>query len=476
MELDALLLSRIQFAFTITFHIIFPAFTIGLASWLVALEFQWLRTGDQAYRNLYRFWVKIFAVSFGLGVVSGIVMTFQFGTNWSRFSEFTRNILGPLIQYEVITAFFLEAGFLGIMLFGWRRVGDRLHFLATCLVAFGTLMSAFWILSANSWMQTPAGHAIENGIAVPVDWWRIVFNPSFGYRFLHMVLGCYLTAAFAVAGMSAFMLLRARGQEAGDARLDGARRSLSMALWFGSLAIPVQIVIGDLHGLGVLEYQPAKLAAIEGNWVTQGNMPLRLLAIPDEEREINHYELAIPKIGSWVLTHAYDGIVPGLKDFPRENRPPVWPVFFSFRIMVGLGLLMLAVGLWSFWLRWQGRLFATPSFLWACLLMTPSGFAAVVFGWFTAEIGRQPWVVYGLLRTADAYSPVAASSVATSLAAFAVAYAFIFGFGTYYLVKLLLHGPGPVEAMHDGGSGGPKRPLAMPVPRDRKVRPAGGPG
>ena len=355
MEFDALMLSRIQFAFTIAFHIIFPAFTIGLASWLVALEFNWLRTGNPLYRNLFRFWVKIFAVSFGLGVVSGIVMSYQFGTNWSRFSEFTGNVLGPVIAYEVITAFFLEAAFLGIMLFGWEKVGDRLHFFATCMVALGTLISAFWILSANSWMQTPDGFAIENGKAVPVDWFRIVFNPSFPLRYAHMVMGCYLTTAFAVAGMSAWMLLRACAASRRD-RLAGARRSLSMALWFAAIFAPVQILIGDLHGLGVLKYQPTKLAAIEGNWDRQANMPLRLFAIPDEEAETNHYEIAIPKIGSWILTHAYDGVVPGLKDVPRDERPPVWPVFFSFRVMVGIGFAMLGLGLWSLYLRWKGTL------------------------------------------------------------------------------------------------------------------------
>ena len=285
MEFDALMLSRIQFAFTIAFHIIFPAFTIGLASWLVALEFNWLRTGNPLYRNLFRFWVKIFAVSFGLGVVSGIVMSYQFGTNWSRFSEFTGNVLGPVIAYEVITAFFLEAAFLGIMLFGWEKVGDRLHFFATCMVALGTLLSAFWILSANSWMQTPDGYAIENGKAVPVDWFRVVFNPSFPLRYAHMVMGCYLTTAFAVAGMSAWMILRARSEPA--EKIVGARRSMSMALWFAAIFAPVQILIGDLHGLGVLKYQPTKLAAIEGNWDRQANMPLRLFAIPDEEAEVN---------------------------------------------------------------------------------------------------------------------------------------------------------------------------------------------
>jgi cytochrome bd ubiquinol oxidase subunit I len=462
MDLDALMLSRIQFAFTIAFHIIFPAFTIGLASWLAALEFNWLRTGNPLYRNLFRFWVKVFAVSFGLGVVSGIVMSYQFGTNWSRFSEFTGNVLGPVIAYEVITAFFLEAAFLGIMLFGWERVGDRLHFFATCMVALGTLISAFWILSANSWMQTPDGFAIENGKAVPVDWFKVVFNPSFPLRYAHMVMGCYLTTAFAVAGMSAWMLLR-HPHDAPAAKLAGSRRSMSMALWFATIFVPVQIVIGDLHGLGVLKYQPTKLAAIEGNWDRMANMPLRLFAIPDEVAETNHYEIAIPKIGSWVLTHAFDGVVPGLKEVPPDERPPVWPVFFSFRIMVGIGFAMLGVGLWSLYLRWKGTLFTNRLFLTAAMIMTPSGFGAVLFGWFTAEIGRQPWVVYGHLRTADAVSPVAAGAVTASLLTFIVVYAFVFGFGSYYLAKLLRRGPDPIEDIRGDDLGKkPKRPFSVP--------------
>jgi cytochrome bd ubiquinol oxidase subunit I len=466
MEFDALFLSRIQFAFTIAFHIIFPAFTIGLASWLAALEFQSLRTGEPIYRNLYRFWVKVFAVSFGLGVVSGIVMSYQIGTNWSRFSEFAGNVVGPLIAYEVITAFFLEAAFLGIMLFGWERVGDRLHFLATCMVALGTLFSAFWILSANSWMQTPAGHAIENGIAVPVDWWRIVFNPSFPNRFAHMVMACYLTTAFAVAGMSAWMILRARGEP--PEKVEGARRSLSMALWFAAIFAPVQIVLGDLHGLNVLREQPTKLAAIEANWTRRAAAPLVLFAWPDEKAEENRYELAIPKLGSYILTHDFSGVVPGLKDVPPDLRPPVWPVFFSFRIMVAIGFAMLGLGLWSLWLRWRGGLFENRWFLYAAMLMTPSGFGAVLFGWFTAEIGRQPFVVYGLLRTADAVSPVTRGAVLGSLITFVVVYAFIFGFGSYYLAKLLRKGPEPLEEAVRGADFGDradkkaKRPLSVP--------------
>jgi cytochrome d ubiquinol oxidase subunit I len=462
MEFDALMLSRIQFAFTIAFHIIFPAFTIGLASWLAALEFNWLRTGNPLYRNLFRFWVKVFAVSFGLGVVSGIVMSYQFGTNWSRYSEFTGNVLGPVIAYEVITAFFLEAAFLGIMLFGWEKVGDRLHFFATCMVALGTLISAFWILSANSWMQTPDGFAIENGKAVPVDWFKVVFNPSFPLRYAHMVMGCYLTTAFAVAGMSAWMLLR-HPHDAPQAKLAGSRRSMSMALWFAIIFVPVQIVIGDLHGLGVLKYQPTKLAAIEGNWDRMANMPLRLFALPDEVAETNHYEIAIPKIGSWVLTHAFDGVVPGLKEVPPDERPPVWPVFFSFRIMVGISFAMLGIGLWSLYLRWKGTLFTNRLFLTAAMIMTPSGFGAVLFGWFTAEIGRQPYVVYGHLRTADAVSPIAAGAVTASLLIFIVVYAIVFGFGSYYLAKILRRGPDPVEDIRGDDLGKkPKRPFSVP--------------
>ncbi len=482
MEFDALMLSRIQFAFTIAFHIIFPAFTIGLASWLAALEFNWLRTGNPLYRNLFRFWVKVFAVSFGLGVVSGIVMSYQFGTNWSRFADFAGNVVGPLIAYEVITAFFLEAAFLGIMLFGWDKVGDRLHFFATCMVALGTLLSAFWILSANSWMQTPAGHVIENGIAVPLDWWRVVFNPSFPNRFAHMVLAAYLTTAFAVAGMSAWMILRAYKEP--PEKVHGARVSLSMAMWFAAIFAPVQIVLGDLHGLNVLAHQPTKLAAIEGNWETRVGAPLVLFAWPDEAAEENRYELAIPKLGSYILTHDFGGLVPGLKDRPREERPPVWPVFWSFRIMVAIGFAMLGVGLWSLWLRWKGGLYENRWFLRAAMLMTPSGFGAVLFGWFTAEIGRQPYVVYGLLRTADAVSPVSRGAVATSLVVFVIAYAIIFGFGSYYLAKLLRKGPEPIEeALRGEDFRGridkkAKRPLSVPDeslagPPGQRAQPAG---
>lgn len=460
MDVDALTLSRIQFGFTMAFHIIFPAFTIGLASFLARLEAQWLWTGDPTYRTLYRFWVKVFAVSFGLGVVSGIVMSYQLGTNWSRYSDFTGNVLGPLIQYEVITAFFLEAGFLGIMLFGWERVGDRLHFVSTCMVAFGTLVSAFWILSANSWMQTPAGFVVENGRAVATDWLKVIFNPSFPIRYAHMVLGCFLTTAFAVGGMSAWMILRGRKEP--PAKVAGARLSLSMAMWFAVICAPIQIFIGDMHGLAVLKLQPTKLAAIEANWDRQDNMPLLLFAIPNMKEEKNDFEIGIPRLGSFVLTHDFSGVVPGLKDVPPDQRPPVWPVFYSFRIMVAIGMAMLGLSLWSLYLRWRGTLFTNRWFLNAAMLMTPSGFGAVIFGWFTAEIGRQPYIVYGQLRTADAHSPLTVNAVTTSLVAFLIAYTIIFGFGSYYLAKLLRKGPDPFEEGVRGEEVGrkPKRPLS----------------
>ncbi|MEE9290843.1 MAG: cytochrome ubiquinol oxidase subunit I, partial [Alphaproteobacteria bacterium] len=327
MELDPLILSRVQFGFVIAFHIIFPSFTIGLASWLAVLEGQWLRTGDARYRDLYRFWTKIFAVAFGMGVVSGIVMSFQFGTNWSRFSTATGNILGPLLNYEVLTAFFLEAGFLGIMLFGWNRVGPKVHFMATLMVAAGTLVSTFWILSANSWMHTPQGYELRDGVFFPVDWFAIVFNPSFPYRLVHMVTAAYLTTAFVAVGVGAWYLVRERF-------IREARTMVSMGLGLIAVAAPLQIVFGDLHGLNVLEYQPAKLAAMEGHWETRRGAPLILFAWPDAAAETNRMEIGIPRLGSLILTHDLDGEIKGLKAWPRDQRPPVAIVFWSFRVMV----------------------------------------------------------------------------------------------------------------------------------------------
>lgn len=455
MELDALMLSRIQFAFTISFHIIFPAFTIGLASWLALLEFNWLRTRQPIYRSLYNFWVKVFAVSFGLGVVSGLVMSYQFGTNWSGYSDFGGDVLGPLIGYEVITAFFLEASFLGIMLFGWSRVGDRLHFLATCLVALGTLISAFWILSANSFMQTPAGYEIIDGRLAPANWVEIIFNPSFPYRFAHMVTAAYLTTAFAVAGLSAWMILRHRIGE-------GARRSLSMAMWAALFLAPLQLVLGDLHGLNTSVHQPAKLAAMEAHWENEGDeaVPLVLFAIPDREAERNRYEIAVPMLGSLIIKHSTTEQFPGLKEFPEDERPPIMIPFFAFRIMVGIGLAMIGMAAWSLFLRFRGRLSDNRAFLTACVAMLPSGFIAVLCGWFTTEVGRQPWVIYGLLRTEDALSPVSAGTVGFSLIAFIIAYAAIFGAGTYYLFKLMAAGPQPYETQPDDRTRTAKRPMS----------------
>ena len=434
MELDALLLSRIQFAFVVSFHILFPAFTIGLASWLWMLEAMWLWTGRAIYRQLFRFWVKLFAVSFGMGVVSGIIMSYQFGTNWSRFSDIAGPVVGPLMQYEVLTAFFMEAAFLGIMLFGWSRVGNALHFLATSMVALGTVLSTFWIISTNSWMQTPVGFALEEGRFVPVDWWQIVFNPSFPNRLAHMVLAAYLTTCFVVAGVSAWHIWKGKAPE-------HARLAFSMAMWFAAIVAPMQIVAGDLNGLTVLEHQPTKLAAIEGHWETRAGAPLILFAVPNAAEERNAYELAIPKLGSLILVHDPNGVVRGLKEWPREDRPPVAIPFYSFRIMVAIGFAMLFVGWMSLWLRRKGRLYDSRWFLLLCMALTPSGFIAVLTGWITAEVGRQPWVVYGHLRTADAVSPIPAESVATSLTAFFLAYMAIFGAGTYYMLRLIVGGP-----------------------------------
>lgn len=456
---DPFFLSRLQFAFTVTFHFLFPAFTIGLAWWLMALEFNWLRTKDERYRSLYRFWVKVFAVSFGLGVVSGIVMSYQFGTNWSGYAQFAGSILGPVIGYEVITAFFLEASFLGIMLFGWNKVGNKVHFFATCMVAFGTMLSAFWILAANSWMQTPAGHEIVDGRAIPVDWFEIIFNPSFAYRFPHTVVGAFLTTAFAIAGLSAWMMLRGRNDHA-------VRTSFSLALWFATIFVPVQIFLGDQQGLNVRDHQPAKLAAMEGHWRNEPgeSVPLILFGVPDEAAEETEYALEIPHLSSLIITHSWDGTFPGLSEFPADERPPVFLTFWMFRIMVAIGFLMLGVALVSLWLRWRGRLYDTRWFQLLCFAMLPSGFVAVTTGWLTAEIGRQPWVVYGLLRTEDALSPVTGGEVLVTLVLFVVVYAAIFIAGTYYLFKIMGKGPEIPEDLEAEReyTPRPKRPFSIP--------------
>jgi cytochrome d ubiquinol oxidase subunit I len=439
-----------------SFHIIFPAFTIGLASWLAFLAGMYLKTKQTLWRELYLFWLKIFAVSFALGVVSGIVMSFQFGTNWAVLSEKAGNILGPLLAYEVMTAFFLEATFLGVMLFGWRRVSPRVHFFATCMVALGTLISTFWIIAANSWMQTPTGYAMVDGAFQPADWVQVIFNPSFPYRLAHMVLAAFITTCFVIGGISAAYVLRGRHAHCSE-------RMLKLAIGFAAITVPLQIVAGDLHGLEVHENQPMKLAAIEAHWETSRSVPLILFAWPDQKAELNRSEISVPKLGSLILTHEFDGEVKGLKEVAPSERPPVAPVFFAFRAMVGVGLLMLAVVLWSA-LRWrQGRLSQSKYLLRAWVMMIPMGFVAVLSGWYTAEIGRQPFVIYGLLRTADAASAVSANSVLTSLLVFGTVYFFIFIAGTWYLLKLLRKGPeqAPPELLHPHDKTA-QRPLSVP--------------
>ncbi len=432
---DATLLARAQFAFTISFHIIFPAFSIGLASYLMVLEGLWLRTGNETYLRLFKFWMKIFAVAFGMGVVSGIVMSYQFGTNWSVFSDKAGPVIGPLMAYEVLTAFFLEAGFLGVMLFGMGRVSKRLHFFATVMVAFGTLLSATWILAVNSWMQTPAGYAInEVGQFVPADWLAIIFNPSFPYRLVHMVLAAYLTTAFVVGAVGALHLLR-------DKTNADARKMFSMAMWMAALVAPLQIFAGDLHGLNTLEHQPIKVAAMEGHWERQAGAPLILFALPDQDAEQNHAEISVPGLSALILTHEWDGVTPGLKDVAKDKRPPVAIVFWSFRIMVAVGMLMLLVGAVSLLLRWRHRLYDTRWFHRAAILTGPAGFVAVLAGWVTTEVGRQPYTVYGLLTTQDSIAPVGAPAVAASLLAFVVVYFALFGAGTYYILRMMNKAP-----------------------------------
>nr|WP_295827456.1 cytochrome ubiquinol oxidase subunit I [uncultured Azospirillum sp.] len=455
MDLDPLILSRIQFAFTISFHILFPSFTVGLACWIALLEALWVGTGKGIYRSLSEFWTRIFALSFGLGVVSGIVMSYQFGTNWSRWSDTVGNVLGPLIQYEVVTAFFLEAAFLGILLFGRDRVPRGIHLMAACLVALGTLLSSFWILSANSWMHTPAGFEIRDGRYFVTDWWQVVFNPSFPYRLAHMVTAMFLTTSFVVAGISAFYLLKRR-------HFDHAKLGLSMALALITVLAPLQIFLGDEHGLNTLEHQPAKIAAMEGNWEGGPRAPLVLFAIPDVEKETNHLEVGIPALSSLILTHDFNGTVPGLKQFPADERPDPRIIFWTFRLMVGIGLLMLTVAVVHLVLRFRGRLYNSDWFYRILVGCMPIGFVAILAGWFTTEIGRQPWVVYGHLRTADAVTPSLTTGAALiSLLSFVVAYTIIYGAGTYYLIRLLRTGPTHIhDAPQPPEAQSPKRPLS----------------
>ena len=441
MDLDAVFLARMQFAFTVTFHIVFPVFTIGLASYLAVLEALWLKTGRELYMDLFKYWMKIFAVAFGMGVVSGLVMAYQFGTNWSVFSERAGPIIGPLMAYEVLSAFFLEAGFLGVMLFGLNRVGKKLHFTATLAVAFGTFLSAFWILSANSWMQTPAGFAInEHGQFVPVDWLAIIFNPSFAYRLIHMLLAAYLTTALVVGGVGAWHLLKDRGNA-------GARKMFAMAMGMLVVVAPLQVLVGDVHGLNTLEHQPAKVMAMEGHFTSHPDgAPLILFGLPDQERATVDASIEIPKLSSLILKHGLNEPLAGLDTIPREDWPPVPVVFWSFRVMVGLGTLMVLLGVWALTQRLRDKMFETPWLHRSAVAMAPMGFVAVIAGWITTEVGRQPFTVYGLLRTTESVAPLAAPAVAASLAAFALVYFTVFGAGVFYILRLMSKPPRSGEA------------------------------
>ncbi|PPU93903.1 cytochrome ubiquinol oxidase subunit I [Xanthomonas albilineans] len=458
--MDALLLSRIQFGFVISFHILFPAFTIGLSSWLAFLEWRWLRTRDTVWRDLYFFWLKIFAVSFGMGVVSGIVMSFQFGTNWAVLSERAGNIIGPLLNYEVLTAFFLEASFLGVMLFGWHKVPEKLHFLSTCLVAIGTLISTFWILSANSWLQTPAGYVIVDGVFHPANWGEVIFNPSFPYRLTHMVLAAFITTCFVIGGVSGWYLRRGE-------HVDAAGRMLKLAVAFAAIALPLQIAAGDAHGLNTLEHQPIKVAAMEAHWHREApgqGVPLVVFAVPNEAEERNDYALTIPHLGSVILTHTLNSEITPLTAVPADERPPVKPVFFAFRVMVGLGMAMLLLAFVSLFFWWRGTLLCRRGLHLAWNVMLPAGFVALLAGWFVTEIGRQPYVIYGLLHTRHAVSPIISPAMVwISLGVYVVVYALVFGFGSWYILRMLRHGPLPHEPaprLHDGGKT-PARPLSV---------------
>jgi len=435
MVVDPLLLSRLQFAFVIAFHIVFPAFTVGLASYIAVLEGLHLARRDERFLRASKFWLRIFAVSFGMGVVSGIVMPFQFGTNWAVFSEKVANVVGPLLAYEGLTAFFLEAGFLGVLLFGRDRVPAWAHFGAAVLVAAGTLFSSFWILAFNSWMQTPAGYTFEGGRFMPADFVAVIFNPSFPYRLAHTVVAFYVSTGFVVLGVAAYYLRRGQHRETGGLM---AR----MAVFFLAVMVPLQFVLGDAHGLNTLAHQPAKVAAMEGLWETSAPAPAVLIAIPDQQAQANRWELAVPGLASVYLTHSRDGQVTGLKAFPREDQPPVAPVFFAFRVMVGVGVLMLLVAWWGAFLVWRGRLESSRGFLRVAQWMIPSGFVAVLAGWIVTEVGRQPWTVYGLLRTDHGVTAsLSTGDVALSLAAYGLVYAIVYAAAGYYLVKLVREGP-----------------------------------
>ncbi|VIO73104.1 Cytochrome bd-I ubiquinol oxidase subunit 1 [Bradyrhizobium ivorense] len=435
MHFDPVLLSRIQFAWVVAWHILLPAFTVGCASFIAVVEGLSFATGREEYARISTFWTKIFAIAFGMGVVSGLVMPFQFGTNWSRYAAAVGDVLSPLFAYEGLTAFFLEAGFLGVLLFGRKLVPPWAHFFAALMVAIGTLFSTFWILSANSWMQTPAGYEIVNGQFIPTDWIKVIFNPSFPYRLAHTAFAFFTTTGFVVLGVGAYLLRRNRS-------VREARIMFSMALWALTLLVPMQMLIGDMHGLNTRKYQPAKLAAIESRWETGKGVPLTVFAIPDDKAEQNKFAIEIPFLGSLILTHELHGEVKGLKDFPADQRPPVAIPFFAFRAMVGCAGLMLGLVLLGGWLRWRGQLYDTRLYLLACQCALPLGFIAVVAGWFVTEVGRQPWTVYGLLRTAASVSPsLTSSDVTLSLLTYMAVYLLIYPCGVMLIARLIRKGP-----------------------------------
>lgn len=455
MQLDPLILSRFQFAWVIAFHILMPAFTVGLASYIALLEGFYFATKQEIYFRISVFWTKIFAIAFGMGVVSGIVMPFQFGTNWSRYSDAIANVLSPLFGYEGLTAFFLEATFLGVLLFGRKLVPRWAHFVAALMVALGTLISSFWILAANSWMQTPAGYTITDGRFFPASWMAIIFNPSFPYRLMHTVNGFYITTGFVVIAVAAFMIRKARF-------VDESKVMLSMTFWLLTALVPLQVFLGDLHGLNTLKYQPTKLAAIEGHWNPEKRAPLILFAIPDEKNEVDHNVIEIPLLGSIILTHDIEGVVPGLKQWPADQRPPVAIPFFSFRIMVGIGIIMLGIILTSLFLRRKQNLFKTRWFLWICQFAAPLGFLGVIAGWVTTEVGRQPWTVYGLLRTAESVTPSLTSlDVILSLLGYMAVYLIIFPVGIFLMARIVRNPVMDTKSPIEGGQ--PRAPVVTPA-------------
>ena len=428
------ILSRLQFAFTISFHIIWPTINIGLGLFLLVMEVLWLKTKNKVYLILYKFWVKIFALAFGMGVVTGIPMSFQFGTNFSKFSELAGSVIGPLIGVEVMTAFFLEAAFIGVMIFGWKRFSPKIHLIATVLVVLGTHHSAFWILSLNSWMHTPDGIYMMNGMIRVQNWLKVIFNPSFVYRFFHMILACYITASLFIGGIFSYYLIKRK-------HLEVSKKGFSLSMWILLIILPLQILMGDLHGLNTLKHQPLKIAAMEGLWETTRGAPTILFAFPSQKLEKNLFSIEIPKMSSIILTHDIDGEVKGIKEWPKSSRPNIPLVFYSFRIMVGLGSIFFLISILGLILRTKHKLYTNRPFLYVCLLLSPTGFISTIAGWVVAEVGRQPWIIYNILKTSDSISKVQPESVLTSLSTFLVVYPVIFISFLIYAGSLIKKGP-----------------------------------